>query len=64
MRHPLRLSYLQNQKFIETIVGRYAVYKAENDIRTYLKAIAYRLKRPAVDDEDNEEGVVDEEETN
>lgn len=55
VKHPIRPSFLENQCYIEAIVDNYSVYVARNDIKTYLKAIAYRIKRPVVEDQEAEE---------
>lgn len=61
VKHPIRPSFLENQRFIEAIVGNYPDYESRNDIRTYLKAIAYRIKRPAVEKDEEEQDQEDEE---
>lgn len=49
IRHPADPTYLNQQVFIERIVDNYEQYKQNGQIFVYLRAIAYRLKRPALE---------------
>ena len=44
IRYPVKGKYTKNQEQVARIVARYQIYKNENDILTYLKAISYKLK--------------------
>lgn len=46
VKHKIPAKYKQNQLHIERIVGNYETYKNNGDFKTYLEAIAFRLKRP------------------
>ena len=46
----IRRVYLDQQCYINTIVSNYATYKTQNDVKLHLRAIAYRLKRPMIED--------------
>lgn len=45
IRHPIKKSYLLNMTQIESVVDRYEQFKAENDIKHYLRLIGFRLKK-------------------
>lgn len=44
VRHPLKAQYKRNLQQIEVIVANYEIYKEENNISGYLKAISYKIK--------------------
>ena len=51
IRYPIKGKYLRNQRQIEIIVGNYNTYKTEGNVLEYLKAISYKIKLYAEDDE-------------
>lgn len=51
IRHPIRRSYLTNHQRIEAIVDNLDYYVERGEMKMYLLAIAYRLKRPTEDEE-------------
>lgn len=48
IRYPLRIRYQEQERIIRNIVMNYDEYKDNEDVDTYLTAIAYRLKKPSV----------------
>lgn len=55
IRYPIKKSYAKNEEHIENIVRNYNQYKADDNLPQYLRAISYRLKRPAITEEEIEE---------
>lgn len=45
IKHPIKKRNIINSEQIERIVAQYERYKANNDIKTYLRTIGYKLKR-------------------
>lgn len=48
IRFPLRKEYEEQNRIIETITANYDDYKERDDLETFLRAIAFRLKRPQI----------------
>lgn len=55
IRHPIRRSYLTNHLHIEAMVDNFDFYVERGEIKTYLLAIAFRLKRPTEGEESEDE---------
>ena len=51
IRYPVKATYKRNQAQIEVIVGNYDQYKEEENILRYLKALNYKVKLYAVEEE-------------
>lgn len=56
LRDPINSTYVRNQRRVETIVGNYEEYKQQNNVRTYLRAIANNLKQRADETRTDSEG--------
>lgn len=54
IRHPVSRRYITNQIRVETIVENYATYKEDQTVDVYLRAIGNRLKKPAVENANDE----------
>ena len=55
VKYPGRKIDVRNDEMVKKIVHNYAIYKADNSISTYLRAICYKLKRFNFDEGDSEE---------
>lgn len=62
VKHPAKKEDLRNQEQVLRLVSKYNEYKEEGNEFNYLKAISYRLKRPTVDE--NEENETDDDDDN
>lgn len=51
IKYPIRKKYTENVRFVEEIVRNYEIYNNQGNLGflTYLRAIAFRLKRPLVE---------------
>lgn len=54
-KYPIKGKYKRNQEMIETIVGNYNTYKDDNNTFQYLRAIAYKIKLHATEENEEED---------
>lgn len=55
IRYPMKQKYRENLEQIERIVANYEVFKDQNNIFQYLRAISYKIKLRLQEEEEQEE---------